>query len=908
MKNEILPLSQSTKLKTLYPNSCISTVIELIREQANINPDNLALKFGNNYLSYRELEEKSDELALKLRQNGLFNEDKVAVMFPLSLELVVSIYAILKSGGAYVPINATDGKDRIKFILDDLFGRFVLGDSKSLAKVSDLTSATLLEINLFQSDWIRNSRNPLEKFDLLKDESSLLPNINPENLAYIIYTSGTTGRPKGVMVEHRNLNSFILSMRNTWQIDSGDRFLQNPNITFDFSVGTMFMSLCNGSTLVLWEGDLLNVLKEEKITHYLGTPGAALLVDPKNYPNLKGFAVGGEKVPDELISRFSPYCELYDAYGPAECTIIVSMTYLNECKKSHIGTIIPNVDFYVVTPDGQLAAPGESGELWISGDLVARGYLNRPDLTEEKFIENPFGYGRAYKTGDKVKWTNPGIMEYLGRIDRQVKIRGHRLELDEIEKLINGFPGIKSSLAKVINENLVVYVTPENVEIDNLNSYLTDKLPQFAIPSKIISLNNFILNRSGKIDSNSLPDPFKAFNKTGTLPKTDMEKEMAALWKMVLFPNQKTQIFLENNFFDIGGSSLHAIKLIKNINEKLQTELPLEFIYKNSSLKGFVESFQQITKEKPTKNKENAPLKTILIDGLKCLPSLFWFYFTFAAPILFLIVVGFFSPLLAIGIVVLEFLAEKTLGLPQGNILKKIKIFLHFTKFKYKSVKIIEEAPIDTFPRTIFAVSPHGVTEDHLIPLEKLLLARKVKFKVTYAEILFKLPFTKTIYSLLAGIPAKKETYFRAERENISLVVTAGESYEAYYSDEPATIVLKGYLHFFKYALETGTSLTPVFFYNYNKTFSIFKHYHQKRLAILEKNKDSVILPFYGRWFLPIPFKVDLKAVIGTPLHVQKIQNPKWSDVEVVCERYMKHLNDLYQKHKENDAPPLKFL
>ncbi|TDJ04168.1 MAG: amino acid adenylation domain-containing protein, partial [Deltaproteobacteria bacterium] len=431
---------KNDKLRSFYDKR---TVIQLIKEVSQKSPKAPALKYNDSYISYEDLDQKSDQLAQKLIDRGIKSEDKIIVMFPLSFDLIVSIYAILKAGGTYVPINVDDGKERLKFIIDDLNCRLIMGDFQSLKKIEGISNTTLMEVN----------EKRLTEFSINKK----FPYIKENALAYIIYTSGTTGRPKGVMVEHKNLWTFVTSMREAIDVSTGDRWLQNPNLTFDMSVGTTFLSLCNGATLVLRSGDLHTILKEEEITHYNCTPGAATLVDPAQLPYLKDFAVGGEKVPDELITRFSPYCNIYDTYGPAEASINVSWTILNGLKTSHIGTTLPKVEFYVVA-DGKLVEMGSSGELWVAGDFVTRGYLNRPELTSEKFIKNPFGEGRIYKTGDKVRWLTPGEMEYQGRIDRQVKIRGHRLELDEIEKTINRFPRIKTTLARPLNDNLVAYV------------------------------------------------------------------------------------------------------------------------------------------------------------------------------------------------------------------------------------------------------------------------------------------------------------------------------------------------------------------------------------------------------------------------------------------------------------------
>ncbi len=889
--NQNITLDQTPNLKiNLYEN----TILSLFRLQVENNPHKVAVKMGEKNLTYQELDKISDKIASALILKGLKEDTPIGILLPRSLEFIVSIFGVLKAGGGYVPMNPSDGAERLTHILTNCDCPFLLTQSQFLNPKINSLNTQLLEIEIGESGLIG--------FD---DVPFYPKRIKPENLAYIIYTSGTTGLPKGAMIEHQNI--YWLITNYVPKITPMDRILQSMSLTCDASVVEIFPALCNGATLVLWEEFSSALLKTEKITHICMTPSMTEIINPTDCNYLQHIVIGGEKLTSDIVKKFPPQIKIFNGYGPTECTVACSCTMIGDPTRIHIGGKLNQAELYVVDSDFKLCSTNQVGELLIGGKGVGRGYWNRSDLTLEKFLKNPFGSEMVYRTGDLVKWNQFNELEYMGRADRQVKVRGFRLELDGVEKIINQFPGVTGSYLVLNGHNLLAYITPKEIDQGALQIHLEKSLPKHAIPFKYIFLNKFPLNAAGKVDKNELPPPIFSDEKKDYLPITSMEQKIEALWKEVLSFNSG-RLSLKDNFFDLGGNSLHAIKLINIINDTFRLEIPLQFIYQYSFLGDFVESFNQAEKEKRSRVKVKPPLYNLLIDTLKCLPSTLWFYFLFAIPSLLLISVFFFSPWIVIGFVALEFLFEKYGNLPRSNILRKLKIALHFTNFKYKSVKIIQEAPVENFPRTNFLIAPHGISDDHMIPIEKLLLTKKIRFQVTYNETLFKLPLSKTLYSLLGGTPAKKESYFRAEKENLSLLVTPGDGYELFYLDEPSTIALKDNKHFFKYALETGTPLTPIYVFNYNKTFKFFRHFQQERISIFEKNKSVIIQPFYGRWFLPIPFKVELNAVIGTPLPVQKIENPTWQEVETLFNRYTSHVGDLYKKHTGANDPPLKIV
>jgi 1-acyl-sn-glycerol-3-phosphate acyltransferase len=329
------------------------------------------------------------------------------------------------------------------------------------------------------------------------------------------------------------------------------------------------------------------------------------------------------------------------------------------------------------------------------------------------------------------------------------------------------------------------------------------------------------------------------------------------------------RISLSDNFFELGGSSSNETQLAKFYLEEYKSPLPLDHLTKHPTLKEFCNNLGQPTGQIP-----KSSLKNVALDCLKCLPSFLYFNLFFAFPSLVMATLFLFHPILALALVSLEFLTEKTIGLPTGNFLERIFVLLNFSGLKFSSIQIIEEVPLEKLPRTIFSFCPHGNNNYLILPFEEFLFSRNVDFKIILHEILFKIPFSKTFFSLCGGLPAKKQSYCLAERNNFSLLVTPGDTYEAFFGDEPTTIALRGRMHFFKYALESGTSITPVFCFNVNQFFFHFKHFHNSRLWLLEHHNAAFIQPFHGRWYLPIPFKKDLKFVIGSPIIVEKKAHP----------------------------------
>ncbi|RLA64277.1 MAG: hypothetical protein DRQ88_11215 [Epsilonproteobacteria bacterium] len=868
------------------------TVISLLKEQVRTNPTSPALKFKKSILSFHDLDQKSDQLATKLLKLGVGPEDRVALLLPQSFELIISIYGILKAGAAFVPLGINDGKERFQTIMEDLDCKFILGNDKTLAARALQTSANLISVDI----------KPLDE---IKSE---LPNILPNTLAYVIYTSGTTGIPKGAMIEQRNLYSFITVYGEKVGLGFEDRVLQNPSTVFDASLITLFSSISFGATLVLWEGDIYEVMAEEKITNVMLTPSYVSLMEPKNYPHLKTLSVGGEKCPDEFISRFSSHVKLFNGYGPTECTCAVSWTLLNDLEKTHIGDNFKNCDFYVVNSKNKQVKGQESGELWVGGDLVGRGYLNRPELNAEKFIANPFGVGTLYRTGDLVRWKSHGVLEYLGRIDRQVKIRGFRVELDEIEKQIERFPGVTGSIAKVVGNNLIAYVTPKSINIKKLTQKLLDGLPKYAVPHKILTLKKFPLTAAGKVDSSALPDPFSQFEKTGAKPTSVGEIKMAENWSSILFANKTgQQVYLNDNFFDLGGNSLHVLKLIQKLRKQFKNpKIPHELVFEYPIFKDFLQRLENWVPDEVNYAVEGREAK--LSSLFKSIPTTLYFSIGFIFPFVSFSLLSIKFPAL-LGYALFEYLFFGLIIGPTAiPFLRRIIYNPIFQKMSFKKIEVIEDHPLGDLKGSIISFHPHGINDIHFYPLATHLYRKGIKFKSTFDKNTFALPFNRTLYSILGYLPPIEKSYKRCKERGENLCVTPGELPEMLLAYKPATIILKSNLNFFQVAIKTGMPLVPGITYNMHKLYKFYPELTAIRSKLPISPSTIPILPFRGRWGLPIPFRQDYKMVLGKKIEVTQKSNPTFDDMVQLRDRYQEELKRIFNKYKPSGYPPLEII
>ncbi|ACC81023.1 non-ribosomal peptide synthetase [Nostoc punctiforme] len=583
-ESERQQLQNWNQTKTDYPLN--QTLVDLFEAQAAKNPHNLALVFESQSLTYQQLNQKANQLAHYLIQNHQIKPDTlICICVERSLEMIIGVLGILKTGGAYVPIDPNYPKERIEFMLEDsgisvLLTQSHLKEQLPLAKLKH--GVICLDNETFTQELIDN----------------LNPQSTPDNLAYIIYTSGSTGQPKGVMIEHRAIVNLSLAWAETFQVQHDSRWLQFGSFSFDLSIGEIATSLSAGACLYLAKKEtllpsqtLVDLLRDRKISHFTLSPSALSVLPQASLPNLQAVIVGGEACAAELVTQWGTKRRFFNCYGPTESTVIASISSCEpNGKKPSIGQPLSNIRIYILDAHNQPLPPNIPGELCIAGVGLARGYLNRPDLTAEKFIEVEL-FGKTeqiYKTGDLARWTDDGNLEYLGRIDAQVKLRGFRVELGEIESLLLQHSLVKEAVVILYeadnNPRLVAYVTAKE-KSSNLSSQLKDSLkiclPNYMIPSQIMVLEQLPLTLNGKLDRRALPAPDTAISTNFEAFVTPTEELLATLWQTLL---KAKSVGRQDNFFELGGHSLLATQLVARIRDTFGVEVSVRKVFEQSIL------------------------------------------------------------------------------------------------------------------------------------------------------------------------------------------------------------------------------------------------------------------------------------------------------------------------------------
>ena len=576
-----------------YPKD--KTIHELFEEQVEKTPDNIAVVYEDNQLTYRKLNQKANQLARVLREKGVGPDSIVGIMVERSLEMIVGILGILKAGGAYLPIDPTYPPDRVKYILEDSGTRVLL-------------------IQSFFKDVIEYDGNAICLDDKAEYNGNIsnIQNINsPGDLAYVIYTSGTTGRPKGVMIEHRNVVRLLYNDKNQFDFSSKDVWTMFHSFCFDFSVWEMYGALLYGGKLVIVPklaaqnpGEYLRLLKQQKVTVLNQTPTAfyKLSYEEMKYEG-KGLAIryvifGGEALKPLMLRDWRnkyPQTKIINMYGITETTVHVTYKEILEqdieINLSNIGKPIPTLTTYIMDRNSRILPVGVPGELCVGGEGVARGYLNRPELTLEKFIDNPYKSGeRIYRSGDLAKFLADGNMEYLGRIDHQVKIRGFRIETDEIEAQLLKHGYIKEAVVIAREDEsgekyLCAYIVADReITVAELREYLSKELPDYMIPSFFVKLDKLPMTPNGKVDRKVLPEPDGSIN-TGVeyeAPSNMIEERLVKLWQEVL---KIDLVGVNHNFFELGGHSLKATVLISRVHKEFNVEMPLKEVFNRQTVK-----------------------------------------------------------------------------------------------------------------------------------------------------------------------------------------------------------------------------------------------------------------------------------------------------------------------------------
>ena len=566
-------------------------VQDLFSEAASRNPRKTAVVYGNRQLSYAELDERSNRLAAYLRERGAGSECLVGLLVSRSIEMVVALLGILKAGAAYVPIDPAYPKERIAAICDDTKMSFLVTERS----LSELLPSLLPQTIYLDTDWTQISRSRATEAPRAMTSA---------NLAYVIFTSGSTGRPKGVKITHGNLVNFLLSMAIQPSLLASDKLLAVTSLSFDIAALELYLPLITGATVLIAsrEQALDGRLLAEMLTHYQpsvlqATPATWCMLIESGWsgsPQLRALC-GGESLTPELAAKLLPRCqELWNMYGPTETTVWSSIYKVGIGLEEFvpIGRPIANTRFYILDKAQQPVAVGVVGELYIGGEGVGLGYLERPELTEEKFLPDPFArIGRMYRTGDLAKFLPDGNVVCLGRTDNQVKIRGYRIELGEIETALLLHSGLQGCAVLVLEDGsgdkrlAAYYVSRPGAEVDSrsLRSYLKQSLPDYMVPGVFIQVDSIPLTTGGKIDRRALlkhvpaaPEPDH-----GGKPSDDFELVLLYLWRKLL----GIQSFrITDNFFELGGHSLLLVRLGAMIEEEFEKVVPMSVLFKSPTI------------------------------------------------------------------------------------------------------------------------------------------------------------------------------------------------------------------------------------------------------------------------------------------------------------------------------------
>ena len=544
--------------------------------QVDRTPDNLAVSCGSDRLTYRELDQAANRLAHHLRSLGVGPETCVGFWLPRSTHVYVTVLGILKSGGAYVPLDAEYPAERVGYILQDCGIRILITTAEYVDQLAGYDGRVILIV----ADWPQISAQPATRPVLpVNDERS-------ENLCYVIYTSGSTGKPKGVQLEHRSVIHLVQTEAARFQIRPEDRVYQGFSIAFDASVEELWLAWCAGATLVAATPDMVHagpdlprLMTEQNVTILSCVPTLLSMMEG-DLSTVRLLIVGGEACSPDLVARWcQPGRRMFNTYGPTEATVIATWTECHPDSPITIGEPLPGYSACIMNDQGQLLGVGQTGELFLGGIGLARGYVGREDLNRERFIESRLtesdsNLTRLYRTGDLARWTEGGQLEFLGRVDGQVKLRGFRVELSEIDAELLRCPGVLAAAAAVREDvpgvqQLIGYIVPRAgtmIDDDVIRSHLRERLPVYMIPVLFEVLDALPTLTSGKVDRKQLPAPRRAatLQHDGAArhwtPQDDLEQTLAMAWEEVFAP---VTVGPQEDFFtDLGGHSLLAARMV----------------------------------------------------------------------------------------------------------------------------------------------------------------------------------------------------------------------------------------------------------------------------------------------------------------------------------------------------------
>ena len=625
----ILPPWERTLLtesfnKTVASASTGRLIHELFEQQVETAPDAIAVRHGEQSLSYAALDARANQLAHRLHQLGTEPDERVVICTERGFELVVAMLGILKAGSAYVPVDPAYPQERIDYLIQDAKARIVLTQSRLRGVLPKLDRRVQVMDLDDEQIW---SALPIRRLDCRNI------GVTSRSLAYVIYTSGSTGVPKGVLLEHEGACNLAQVQTEAFAVTPTSQILQFASPSFDACSWEVLMALTNGASLHLADREelmpgepLAKLLSEREITHATLPPTALAAlsgVSRHDFPSLSTLVVAGEACPPALARRWCQGRQFVNAYGPTEATVCATMQYVDSACAGlphlPIGQPIANARVYVLDPWGDPAPVGVAGEIHIGGVGVARGYLNKPELTRERFVRDPYSDqpgARMYRTGDLGRWTTNGTLEYLGRNDDQVKIRGLRIELGEIEARMAEFDGVKEAVVVAREDHrheqrLVAYWTPadENsppgeqadagtqrmhgraasatpgavTDSTAVREYLRRSLPAYMVPTSIIRIEAMPLTPNGKIDKQALPMPNEGqvSSQPYEMPRGETEQVLAEIWQTLL---EVKRVGRNDSFFDLGGHSLLAARLTALVRQHFDVELPLKTVFESGTL------------------------------------------------------------------------------------------------------------------------------------------------------------------------------------------------------------------------------------------------------------------------------------------------------------------------------------
>ena len=592
-----------------------ATLVDWFESQVATTPDRIAVvhedETGRRELSYREINARANRLAHRLIARGVGPEKKVGLFLDRSVDLVVGVFGILKAGGAYVPMDTSSPRERLAFMIEDAALAVVVTESRVTEKLPALSGSLLLPLDAApEADTDVPATNPAVA-------------LTPENLAYVIYTSGSTGKPKGALVTHHNVVRLFRGSERLYQFGADDVWTLFHSIAFDFSVWELFGALLYGGRLVVvpWlvsrAPELFHaLLAREHVTVLNQTPSAfrqlihADAAAPRDALALRYVIFGGEALE---LAHLAPWFarhgdqrpQLVNMYGITETTVHVTHRVIRSsdiAAGSVIGAPLPDLQLYLLDESLQPVPIGVPGELFVGGDGLARGYHARAELTAERFIENPFAPGtRLYRTGDRARWLPNHDIEYLGRLDQQVKIRGHRIELGEIESVLARHPAVRDAVVLAREDHgerrLVAYYVPANAAAAteasaDLRAFLRPHLPDYMVPADFMRLDRLPLTENGKLDRRALPAPSPSRPEMAVpyvAPRTPLELALAQTWRTVL---QIERVGVNDNFFELGGNSLRLVQLLGPVRQAVGRELQIAELFQFPTIRALAAHVQ----------------------------------------------------------------------------------------------------------------------------------------------------------------------------------------------------------------------------------------------------------------------------------------------------------------------------